>query len=71
MNGKPLIGKDEGDGCDGIIRRYTGGGTTLRPQVRIEALNNSVPVIPLAHIQQWLERSSVLPADAIANTLIS
>jgi hypothetical protein len=27
-----------------------------------------VPVIPLAHIQQWLERSSVLPADAIANT---
>ena len=68
LNGKPLIGKDEGDGCDGIIRRYTGGGTTLRPQVRIEALNNSVPVIPLAHIQQWLERSSVLPADAIANT---
>ncbi|MCE6005017.1 LysM peptidoglycan-binding domain-containing protein [Acinetobacter junii] len=67
LNGKPLIGKDEGDGCDGIIR-YTGGGTTLRPQVRIEALNNSVPVIPLAHIQQWLERSSVLPADAIANT---
>ncbi|UOB52259.1 LysM peptidoglycan-binding domain-containing protein [Acinetobacter junii] len=68
LNGKPLIGKDEGDGCDGIIRRYTGGGTTLRPQVRIEALNNSVPVIPLAHIQQWLERSSVLQADAIANT---
>ncbi|NKG35480.1 LysM peptidoglycan-binding domain-containing protein [Acinetobacter junii] len=68
LNGKPLIGKDEGDGCDGIIRRYTGGGTTLRPQVRIEALNNSVPVIPLAHIQQWLERSSVLPADAIAYT---
>lgn len=27
LNGKPLIGKDEGDGCDGIIRRYTGGGT--------------------------------------------
>ena len=31
-------------------------------------MNNSVPVIPLAHIQQWLERTSVLPADAIANT---
>ena len=68
LNGKPLIGKDEGDGCDGIIRRYSGNTSTLRPKVRIEALNNSVPVIPLAHIQQWLERTSVLPADAIANT---
>ncbi|WP_348665801.1 LysM peptidoglycan-binding domain-containing protein, partial [Acinetobacter venetianus] len=68
LNGKPLIGKDEGDGCDGIIRRYSGNTSNLRPQVRIEALNNSVPVIPLAHIQQWLERTSVLPAEAIANT---
>ena len=68
LNGKPLVGKDEGDGCDGIIRRYSGNTSTLRPKVRIEALNNSVPVIPLAHIQQWLERTSVLPANAIANT---
>jgi hypothetical protein len=31
LNGK-LIGKDEGDGCDGIIRRYSGNSsTTLRP----------------------------------------
>lgn len=68
LNGRPLIGKDEGDGCTGIIRRYTGQESTLRPQVRIEALNNSVPVIPLAHIQQWLERNSILPEASINNT---
>ena len=69
LNGKPLIGKDEGDGCAGIIRRHTGNSSTnLRPQVRVEALNNSVPVIPLAHIQQWLERTSIVPAEALANT---
>ncbi|ENW96867.1 MULTISPECIES: LysM peptidoglycan-binding domain-containing protein [unclassified Acinetobacter] len=68
LNGKPLIGKDEGDGCAGIIRRHSGNTSTLRPQVRVEALNNSVPVIPLAHIQQWLERTSILPVDTIAHT---
>ncbi len=69
LNGKPLIGKDEGDGCAEIIRRHTGNSATnLRPQVRVEALNNSVPVIPLAHIQQWLERTSIVPAEALANT---
>ncbi|QER40898.1 LysM peptidoglycan-binding domain-containing protein [Acinetobacter suaedae] len=68
LNGKPLVGKDEGDGCAGIIRRYTGNTSTLRPQVRVEALNNSIPVIPLTHIQQWLERTTILPADAITHT---
>jgi hypothetical protein len=24
FHGKPLVGKDEGDGCEGIIRRHTG-----------------------------------------------
>ena len=68
LGGRPLIGKDEGDGCTGIIRRYTGQTTNLQPQVRVESLNNNVPVIPLEHIKQWLERSSILPADAIEHT---
>jgi hypothetical protein len=38
--GRPIIGKDEGDGCEGIIRRYT-GGTKLQPQARVESLNNA------------------------------
>ncbi len=41
---------------------------TYEPQVRVEALNNSVPVIPLEHIKQWLESSTILPADSITNT---
>ena len=66
-NGKPLIGKDEGDGCEGIIRRYT-GHTKMQPQVRIESLNNAIPVIPLDHIVKWLERSMVISPDALQNT---
>ncbi|MCG2937636.1 hypothetical protein, partial [Escherichia coli] len=37
----------------------------LPPQVRIEELKNSIPVIPLSQIQQWLERSTLVSADAI------
>ena len=66
-NGKPIIGKDEGDGCEGIIRRYT-GGTKLQPQVRIESLNNAIPVIPLEYIKQWLERSSVIAPESLQDT---
>ena len=66
-NGQPIIGKDEGDGCEGIIRRYT-GGTKLQPQVRIESLNNAIPVIPLEYIKQWLERSMVIAPDALQGT---
>ena len=64
-NGKPLIGKDEGDGCDGIIRRYGNDTINLQPQIRVESLNNTIPVIPLDRIKNWLERSSVVSADSI------
>ena len=64
-NGKPIIGKDEGDGCAGIISRYT-GTSKLQPQVRVESLNNTIPVIPLEHIKHWLQRSTILPADSLS-----
>ena len=68
-NGKPIIGKDEGDGCEGIIRRYTGGtGTKLQPQVRVESLNNAIPVIPLEYIKHWLERSTIVTPESIQGT---
>lgn len=67
-NGRPLIGKDEGDGCEGLIRRAGGQGATLSPQIRVEALNNTIPVIPLEDIKHWLERSIVINADSIAHT---
>ncbi len=66
LDGRPLIGKDEGDGCDGIIRRAGGqSGLNLSPQVRVESLNNAIPVIPLENIRNWLERSIVIAPDAL------
>lgn len=66
-NGKPLIGKDEGDGCDGIIRRYDNQTINLQPQVRVESLNNTIPVIPLDSIKNWLERSTIVPVNSTKN----
>ena len=67
-NGRPIIGKDEGDGCDGIIRRFSDNTITLQPQVRVESLNNSIPVISLDSIKNWLERATVLSPESIKNT---
>ena len=67
-NGKPLIGKDEGDGCDGIIRRAGNNTITLHPQIRVESLNNTIPVIPLEQIKNWIERSTIVSAESIKNT---
>jgi hypothetical protein len=66
--GRTIIGKDEGDGCQGIIDRYAGQTTKLQPQVRVESLNNAIPVIALDHIRPWLERSHIISPDALQNT---
>ncbi|MCO8091571.1 LysM peptidoglycan-binding domain-containing protein [Acinetobacter pseudolwoffii] len=65
--GRPIIGKDEGDGCAGIISRYL-GSTSLQPQIRVESLNNTIPVIPLEHIKQWLERYTLMAPDSVQGT---
>ena len=66
LNGRPLIGVDQGDGCDGVIRRHQ-GGTSLKPQIRVESLSSGIPVIPLAHIKQWLEHSIVIAPESLTN----
>ena len=66
LDGRPLIGKDEGDGCEGIIRRHQ-GGASLQPQIRIESLANTIPVVPLAYIQQWLDHSIVVSPESLTN----
>ena len=57
LDGRPLIGKDEGDGCEGIIR----------PQKPIDSLANTIPVVPLAYIQQWLDHSIVVSPESLTN----
>jgi len=64
--GRPIIGKDEGDGCEGIISRYL--STSLQPQIRVESLHNTIPVIPLEHIKQWLERYTLMAPDSVQGT---
>lgn len=61
LNGKPLIGKDEGDGCEGIIRRHTGGKTTPR----YESTGDGVPVIPLSFINKWLQHFVIISPDSL------
>ena len=67
LDGRPWIGKDEGDGCEGVIRRHR-GGASLKPQIRVESLNNTIPVIALAHIRQWLDHGIIISPDSLINT---
>ncbi|MDM1765478.1 MULTISPECIES: LysM peptidoglycan-binding domain-containing protein [unclassified Acinetobacter] len=64
LNGRPLIGVDEGDGCEGIIRRHQGGGS-IRPQVRVESIGNTIPVISGADIKPWLEHSIIISPESL------
>ncbi|WP_122900843.1 LysM peptidoglycan-binding domain-containing protein [Acinetobacter sp. B51(2017)] len=65
--GRPILGKDEGDGCEGIINRYL-GHQNLKPQVRLESINNAIPVIALDDIKNFLERSHIIAPDALDAT---
>lgn len=65
--GHPLIGKDEGDGCEGIIRRHL-GAVNLKPQVRVESLNDAISVVPLKNIEVWLKRATILAPDSLQST---
>ena len=63
INGRTVIGRDEGDGCLGIERRMGNSGlpvVKLQPQVRVEPLDLAIPIIPLSQIQNWLKRSRVV-----------
>lgn len=65
----PLVGKDMGDGCKGVIARYTNSAQPneirLKPQVRIQSYDDAIPVIPLKSIQVWLDRAVILPSEAL------
>ena len=67
FNGKPLIGRDEGDGCEGIIRRHT-GSINLKPQVRVESLGEAIPPIRLSDIDVWLYRANIVAPESLTNT---
>ncbi|MBF7688760.1 LysM peptidoglycan-binding domain-containing protein [Acinetobacter rathckeae] len=64
-----LIGKDEGDGCTGVISRASALKTTeVLPRIRVQALSDAIPLIPLKDIQVWLNRATIVSAESIKNT---
>lgn len=68
INGRSVIGRDEGDGCTGIAKRMGDSGLPvvhLQPKVRVEALDVAIPAIPLNNIKHWLEHSQVLPLEQV------
>lgn len=67
INGRTVVGRDEGDGCAGIERRMN-GSVRLDPRIRILPLDLAIPVIPLSSIQQWLRHSRVVNVEDIEGT---
>ena len=65
-NGQPLIGKDEGDGCEGIIRRHT-NTVNVAPQIRIEDSSRAISVIPYENIRHWLERTTIFAPESLTH----
>ncbi|SDC17080.1 LysM peptidoglycan-binding domain-containing protein [Acinetobacter boissieri] len=64
-----LIGKDEGDGCTGVISRASGLQTAeILPRIRVQSLPDSIPLIPLKNIQVWLNHATIIPATSIKST---
>ncbi len=58
INGRKVVGIDQGDGCAGIERRM-GGATTVRARIRVEPLASAVPAIALSEIRHWLTQAVV------------
>lgn len=64
-----LIGKDEGDGCTGIVSRASNiKAAEILPRIRVQALSDTIPLIPLKNIQAWLNRTTIVSAESIKNT---
>jgi hypothetical protein len=70
IEGRTVVGRDEGDGCNGIALRMRGGSSSqtdvrLSPRVRVEPLDVAVPAIPSSAIQGWLTQSQVVAYDTL------
>jgi LysM repeat protein len=71
IEGRTVVGRDEGDGCAGIALRMGSKGSKgstdgrLSPRIRVEALDVAVPAIPASAIQGWLTQSQVVSYDTL------
>ena len=68
IEGRTVIGRDEGDGCDGIALRMgstASGNGRLSPRIRVEPLDVAVPAIPASAIKSWLTQYQVVSASTL------
>lgn len=62
IQGKTLVGVDTGEGCAGVEKQLTTPAASQT--VTLTSTANSIPPIPLAGIQTWLDRTTIVnPAD--------
>lgn len=61
VNGRTLIGVDDGSGCAGLISR----STTRSGPVRVTSSSGAIPAVPLAAVRSWLTQSLVTDLDTI------
>lgn len=69
IGGRQVVGVDQGDGCEGVVRRITtgGGDARLSARIRVEPLDSAVPAIPLSEIRSWLTQATVMDYATLHN----
>jgi LysM repeat protein len=72
IQGRTVVGVDEGDGCIGVERRMTASAGSsynnvvrLSPQIHVEPLNAAIPAIPLKAIKSWLVDGNVVSEETL------
>lgn len=65
IQGKQLVGIDDGEGCIGLEKRVTGKAPAKRV---LQPMEMAIPAIPLSAIQKWLDRTLVVNETDLSNT---
>ena len=65
--GRSLVVKDLGDGCNRVSQKTFSPEIQIGPQIRVESLADTVPIIPLSAIEVWLERYIVVEPQSLTN----
>lgn len=72
IQGKRMVGIDDGEGCAGLEKRVTGKKPAKKPatrgSIRYEKLSNAVPTLPLSAIRPWLYSGQVVDPIALKDT---
>ncbi len=69
IKGKTLVGVDTGEGCAGIRKQVTQSKKKAQPRrVRVRAMAESIPTIPLQSIRYWLDKVAIVNPFLLEDT---